>query len=628
MSLSDFSIGIGGAFDQPGTPYLGDPAGISAYANQETASANGFILQLGQLTGNLVPPVITPVFPTGGSAPAIAVANPPSFQQVVWTSPNAPDAFVGTITIDDLMPAPFDDDPPLLIFGSAPTAFSDPAPDAPGINLQFDYPDLVVNLPAPPDLLSISIAPFDGINIPDVDFDLPVLTAVAPSIREYVPGALYTSALLTAVQTSLKDRITNGGTGLNPDVENAIWDRGREREYRQKDDNIRALDQMEGMGFAFPPGVYLDARLKIETELSYATAGVSREVMIKQAELEQSNVNNALTLAVQLEGQLMTYTNAVEQRLFDSTRYATEAGISIYNAQVQAYAAYVDAYKGKVQIYEAQIRAEVAKVDAYRAQIAAEEAKAQVNTALVQQYRVQADVALSAVEIYKAQLGAIQTKAEIEKAKIETFGEQVRAYVARINAYTAGVEGYRASIEAEGTKQTAYKSKVDAYTARVEAGARVADARIAEFRGRIEAKGVELQGYQAALSAETSRANAIAASNSTVADAYRSTVTGIASFNDTLTKQWQASLDQAQRVSDIAINAAKANAELYVTTRSLALDAAKVGAQVSAQLGSAAINAINWSTSFSQGYSNSNSFSISNSQAKSYSENYNYNASI
>jgi hypothetical protein len=54
----------------------------------------------------------------------------------------------------------------------------------------------------------------------------------------------------------------------------------------------------------------------------------------------------------------------VEQRFFDSCKYATEAGVSIYNAKVQAYAAFVDAFKARIAVYEATIRGELAKVDA------------------------------------------------------------------------------------------------------------------------------------------------------------------------------------------------------------------------------------------------------------------------
>jgi hypothetical protein len=613
--------------------YLGDPIGISAYAHEQTDAANAYLLTLGTLSASLTPPVIDPEFPTGPSAPPQITSTPPTFQTIVWTSPDAPPAFTEVLDVTDVMPEPFDDDPPTLNFGSAPAAFSEAAPDSPGVNLVFEDPDLVVDLPAPPSLLSLNIATFGGITLPDApDDDVLTLTAVEPSIREYVPGAQYTSSLLTAVKTALEDTIVNGGTGLNADVENAIWDRGREREARSRADALKDLDKMEEMGFALPPGAYLDARLKLTTESDYANRGLSREIMIKQAELAYQATKDRIDAAVALEGKCMDYSNAVEQRLFESTKYATEAGIAIYNAKVQAYAAFLDAYKVKVQIYTAQVQAQIALVDAYKAQVEAESAKAQINTALVAQYQAQIQAALSAVDIYKARIEGIRIKAEIEKTKIDVYGAQIQAYVAKVNAYTAGVEGYRATLEAEGTKQKIYQSQVEAFTARVGAAAKEADVRIAAYRGRLDANISLWEGYKAQLSGEASKAQAISAYNSSLADEYKAEVAAVTSFNETLTKQWQVAIDQAQRVSDIGVNAAKANAELYMTTRSLALDAAKVGAQVSAQLGAAALNAINWSTSISTsnavGYSESYNSSQSLSYAESLSHNYNYSASV
>lgn len=609
--------------------YLGNPTGISAYADQQTDAANAFLLQLGQAAAGLAPPVINPNFATGPSAPGLVTTNPPAMQTIVWTAPSAPAAFTDTLDVSDLMPEPFDGTPPTLVFGTAPT-FTDVAPSAPGIDTSYTMPTLSVSMPAPPNLLSISVLPFSGVNIPVIDFTVPELTIEAPTIREYTPGAQYTSALLTAIQSSLLDRIQNGGTGIAPNVEQAIWDRGREREARSAATALADLERLEQMGFALPPGIYLDGRIKIQTEMDAANRGHSREVMIKAAELEQENVKHALTTAVQLEATLINYSNQVEQRLFDSCKYATEAGIAIYNARVQAYAAYVDAYKAKVQIYEAQIRAELARVEAYKAQIEAETAKAQINRALVDQYKVQADIALTNIEIFKAEVGAIQAKAEIEKNKILIFGEQVRAYGTRVQAYTAGVEGFRATIMAEGAKQDAFKSQVEAYRAQVEASTSIISARIAGYKGQIDGYLGKVEAYKAVSQSEAARVNALAQTNSAAADAYRAEVTGISSYNELLTKQWQVAIDQAQRTSEIGISAAKANAELYMTTRSLALDAAKVGAQVSAQLGASALNAINWSSSFnnSSAWSTSWNQSESASESTSTSTSYNYNYSV
>ena len=608
----------GSVLSSGANPVIGSllpPGSTSVYAREMTDMAEGYIRSLALVTSTLAPPVIRPVFPTVTTPPVPVTTPPPTMTPVVWTSPGLPVAFSESLNINTVMPEPFDGTPPTLIFGAAPTAFTDVVPVAPGINLQFVYPDLTVSLPAPPALLTLQTYAFGGVTLPTAltTDDIPVLTVVAPSVVPYTPGAFYTSGLLTAMRAYLLNQITVGGTGLAPAVEQAIWDRGRERELRQSADAIADLDRMEVLGYALPPGVYLNARIKIQTELGYSIAGLSREVMIKQAELEQTNVQEALKVSTQLESQLLTYSNQVEQRLFDATKYATEAGIEVYNARVRAYAAYLDAYKTKVQIYEAQVRGELAKVEVYKAQIQAEEAKAQINTALVAQYKVQADVALSAIEIFKAQIGAITAKAEIEKLKVMTFGEQVRAYAAKINAYTAGVEGYRATIQAEGTKQEAFRTSVQAYSARVDAGIKQAEARIEEFKGRLAAKTQEWDGYRASYQGEAARAQAISATNSTAAEAYRVTITGQASYNDTLTKQWQVALDQAERVAEVGIQAAKSNADLYLTTRSLALDAAKVGAQVSAQLGAAALNAVHWSQSYSasesSGYSQSTQIS-------------------
>lgn len=605
-----------------------NPNSIIAFAGAEADAANNFVLSLSNVANSLTPPVISPVFPSVSGTPVPITTMTPSMQTVVWESPAAPDAFTGSLNIDSLLPAPFDESPPSLFFGSAPTPITELAPDAPGIDLQMVYPDLNVNLPAAPSLLSLSTYSFDGVSLPTIDSNIPELTAASPSLIPYTNGSGYTSSLLSAVQSTLLSRVTVGGTGLSPAVEEAIWNRGREREYRQMADGLAELERMESLGYAFPPGVYMDARYKLQTEMGNQSNLVSREIMIKQAELELDNVKSSLNLAVQMESSLLTYTNQVEQRLFEASKYATEAGISIYNAKVHAYTAYLDAYKTKVSIYEAQIRGELAKVEVYKSEIAAEQVKAQINSALVEQFKIKTDAALSTIEVFKAQINAIATKAEIEKIKVQVYGEQVRGYTAKIGAYTAGVEGYRASIQAESVKQEAYKSKVAAYSAVVDAAVKSADAKIKEYAGKLEAKTTEWEGYKAAYAGQASRAQAISAVNATIADAYRSEVTAVSSYNDTMTKQWQAALEQAQRVAEIGVSAAKANGDLYMTTRSLALDAAKVGAQVSAQLGASALNAINWSNSFSSSMANSTSTSTSSVESNSTSTSTNYNYSV
>lgn len=607
-----------------GQKFEGQPNYWYAIAVKEVDAANNYLVALANATVNLSPPVINPTFPSTPTAPPLLTSTPPEMQEVIWQLPDLPAPFSGSLDIGNYLPEPFDATPPTLAYGTPPVDFSDVLPDAPGVDMTFVTPELTVTLPAPPDLLSINTYRFDGVSFPTIDTTVPTLNLAAPSVVPYTPGDLYVSSLLSAAQSALERFIVDGGTALPPAIEEALWGRARDREYRAQADAIAELERMEALGYAAPPGVYMNARVKIATEMGYTATTLSREIAIENAKLEQQNVINALQNATQLEGQLIQYRNAVEQRAFESVKFATEAGVQIYNAQVQAYAAYLDAYKTKVAVYEAQIRGELGKVEAYKAEMEAESVKAQVNTALVQQFKAQIDAALANVEIFKAEIAGIQTKAEIEKMKIEIFGEQVKAYGSKVNAYTAGVESFRARVQAEASKQDAFKSQVEAYSAQVEAGAKVVGARIEEFKARIEAKNAEWEGYKAASTGQAARAQAIASVNSSLAESYKAESMAVSSYNEVLTKQWQVSIDQAQRVVEIGIAAAKANAELYTTTRGLALEAAKVGAQVSAQIGAAALNSANWSWSESDSVSTSTSKSNSVSSSVSTSTSYVY----
>ena len=567
------------------------------YAGQAFDTANTFMAALSSGLDDFVPPVITPVFPATPDAPPIATTAIPTLEGVDVNFPSQPSEFTGELSLEDFLPEPFDGTPPSLVLGAVPTFVGD-VPDAPPVDFTLTIPELAdIVLPAAPELMTVNIAPFEGISIPAFTEEVTELTVPVPTIVQYEPGDLYVSGLLSSIQTTLQDRIDNGGTGLSADVEGAIWDREREREAIATRDALAELDQFESRGFALPPGAYVDQHLKITTEMHARTVSLGRDIAIKQAELELENIVQALNTATTLEGQLISYANATEQRVFEAVKYATEAGVGIYNARVQAYAAFLSAYAAKVEIYKAQISGELAQVDAYRAEVDAEGAKAEANTAKVQAYTALIQGALANVDVFTAEVQAVVAKSEIEKAKVQIFGEQVRAFAATVSAYTAETEGFKATVQGEIAKQDAYRSQVQSYTAETQAQAAAVGAKVSAYTAEISAKNLEWEGYKSVSASAAEHAKVISSQNSTVIDAYRGEVIATASYNDTLTKQWQATIDNAYQVANVGVAAAKANAEFYVTSRTLALESAKVGAQVTAQLAAAAMNAVNYSVS-------------------------------
>jgi hypothetical protein len=599
---------------------LGDPAGVSALAEAMVDMSAGFIQTLGLTANSLVAPVISPNFPGPDAAPAQVVPAPPTAQPVVFSTPNAPPAFSGVLDISTLLPAPFDAEPPTLMFGSAPAPFVLAAPTSPGVQTNFDFPTLDLNLPTPPNLLSIQTFPFDGVTMPSIDPTVPVLNIAVPNQVIFQEGSPYCSTLLSTLRNTLNAIIETGGNILGANIEAGIYGRDLDRRARAQADAVLGLEQMESLGYAFAPGVYLDSRLKILTETEYTSEGFSVEVANNQAKLQQETLFKAIEDANTLEIKNLDINNEVEQRLFESCKYRTEAAISIYNSQVEGYKATVQAYQLKIQIYDEQIKLQLALVDVYKTEIQAEQIKAEINTALVEQYKAETEAALATVEVYKAQIQGIQVQAEIQKLVIEIFGEQVRAYAAQVSAYSAQVEAYHINTQAQGVIEDTYKTQVDAFGVQVTAATKEIEARIREYEAQIELYKAQYDAYKDTWQASAAQAQAITASNLSQTDAYKAQIASSTAYNELLTKQWQVALDQAERVAEIGINAAKMNADLYITTRSLALDAAKVGAQVGAQLGAAAINAINWSTSVSLGASNSTSTSTNTSTITSFSE--------
>ena len=581
-------------------PYIppqvwGDPS-YMFYASQQLVSlAEQYIQQLEAQAGQLAAPTINVQFPIVPAPPIPGDVVSPALQQVTWTVPGHPPPFPGSVDVSGLVIGPFPGVPPTLVFGTAPTPFAGAPPDAPVTNLDFTYPTVTLTLPDPPVLMTLDTVDFPKIVIPPFDASVPTLTAQAPGPFNYMPGDLYTSQLLTDLENELDLAITTGEyTTLNKQVQQALWDAGREREYRQQAAALAELDRMESLGYAFPPGVFVNSRIKIQTETNYTIAGLSRDIMTKQAELQLENIGKAREEAVKLEYRLIQYANETAQRTFEAAKYATESGILLYNAQVQSYTASLEGYKTQALVYDTQIKGIMAQVQVLQAQIEYEKAKADINNSIVKQYETEVQAAEAVLQIYKTQVEIIQTQANVEKIKVDIYGAEIQAFVGQINAYTAEVQGYKASIEAQATIEQAYKTSVDAYTAEVNANVAQINARVAVFQSQVQAFQAQLAGYDSAIKGMVGQAQAASMFNTATAEVFKAQVAAMQSYNQVLTSQWQAVINEQAQITQIAVSAAKANGDLYISARGLSLDASKVGAQVCAQLGAAALGAISW----------------------------------
>lgn len=572
------------------------------YAAAATAGLTPFTNALNEAVQNNTVPTISFGWSTPGAPDLPDMPDVPAMPVIEFQAPeNTPGEFTEIlpgIAIDTNIPSmPELEIPaaPVLTFGVAPVVPAVgviPVPDAP-----------TITLPDAPVFLTLETVAFGGVNMYD-DWlpglsNIPTLDIVAPTPYSYARGPEYASEVLDKLKAVISERM-NGGTGLPAAIEQALWDRLRGREHNATQANIAEVTRTgENLGYHLPPGVITIQLREAQQNFHNRTGDLAREIAIKQAELEQSNIRETITAGMQLEGTLIDYSYKLESLAFETSKVAAENALAIYNGALEEYRALLQGYQTYAGAYKTLIDAELSKVEVYKAQLAGEQAKADINRTLADQYKAQIEASMATVEIYRAQVGAAQTLVELEKAKISAAGEQIRAYVAQVNAETSKIEAYKAGVQAEAVKGDIYKSQVSAYASRAQVQGELARANISRFEAIARAKAAEWDGYRARIGAESTRIEALGKQSGALLDGFRAQASAIESQASANISLWNATVTNYQKGRDVLLQTQKINSDNLLATRAAQLDAAKAGAQVYAQLTSSAWGMIHASASVS-----------------------------
>jgi len=583
------------------------------YVTSATSQASAFLSNLNAIDWSL-----PPISYSAGAIPAqpsVPNLTAPNLTSVMFNAPGSlPSALsldAPTTTIDNFTAAE-----PTLSMPVAPTISYGTIPTIPTIDSVAVPAAPTITTPSLPSLLSLGVVAFAGVDI-HADWltqleNVPTMNLVAPTPYSYARGPEYASALLSHLQTLVNNRL-NGGTGLGPAVEQAIWDRSRDRETKIAQANVdEVMRKSEALGFKLPTGA-LSAQLR-EAEQAYydKLSELSRDIAIKQADLEQTNLKETITAGMQLEATLVDHSYKMEQLAYETAKTYADNAIQVYNAQVENFRVLLQSYSTYAEAYKTVIQAELAKVEAYKAQLQGEQAKADINRSLVEQYKAQIEAGMASVKIYEAQIGAAQTLVQLEQAKIGAASEQIKAYVAGVNAETSKVEAYKASVQAESTKVEVYRTQAQVFSAKVGAQAEKARTELARYTALVQAKAAEWEGYKAAVAAEGERVRSVIGQNSTLVDAFKASAMAAEATAGAQARIWEAGIKQYETQQTLTLQQSKMNSDVLLATKQAHADAAKTGAQVYAQMISSAYSTVHATAaeSFSEG--NSVSYSYSN----------------
>lgn len=152
--------------------------------------------------------------------------------------------------------------------------------------------------------------------------------------------------------------ITQGGTGLNPVVEGQIWDRDRSRILRDATRaEQEAVSAFAARGFPLPPGALNGTLQRIQADTRDKLAQASRDVAIKQAQMEVENVRFAIEQAIDLYGTAVGAAKDYMMAMAGSANSPVQLLPSVTDSQSRLISAASDYYRSRIAAKELQLKA-------------------------------------------------------------------------------------------------------------------------------------------------------------------------------------------------------------------------------------------------------------------------------
>ncbi len=225
--------------------------------------------------------------------------------------------------------------------------------------------------------------------------------AIADYIARWFPECVFTTT-----ENWICNTILYGGTGLPPDIENAIWQRGRARDIIEANRlEQEAYTSLADRGFSSPPGATTTRVLMIQQDASNKISQFNRDTAIKAAEIEIENIKFAVEQGVKIRIAVMQGLGDYIRAWF--TPYAT--AIDMAKARAESKGKFInsaaDYYRAMISEAELELRADIATQEAENeankaaAQLytASRTALGQISSGLAQAYGQGAAAAASSV---------------------------------------------------------------------------------------------------------------------------------------------------------------------------------------------------------------------------------------
>lgn len=487
--------------------------------------------------------------------------------------------------------------------GEAPQLVDPTIPPAP----QYQLPEL-------PNLDEIIVPAAPGFDMPPFDVELPA-EDLEPLLASFVyDEAPYQSDVLIALREKLLAELEAGSTGLGEEVEEALWNRARERtkiELEKAYDEV--LNFWASRGWSLPPG-QIDAQLaEIRKTNLLAQNDINEKITIEQARLIQAHNLEIIKSCLQFEAQLQSYSSAAAGRTLDAAKAAVQLGIEVYQANVTYFNLRLDKAKTAAAIYESRIRAAMLELEAYKSRLEGVRIHSDIQARQVEIYRAQLAAVQTVIDLYKSEMQATALQVDIGKARLDAYRLSVQVYSEKIAARTAEYNLYQAQLAGEESKVRFYSEQIKAYGMKVEATKAAIEALRTGVaiqddvnKSRLAVYQSDIERYKTDAAVEKDRVDSLVKAFAAEVEEYHYDVRAVEADLNSQVEVYKGRVQQAKNQTDILLEQARANLQAFLQNRTLSVEATKAAANVLAQLAASALSAAH--AGINVGYSESENY--------------------
>lgn len=408
---------------------------------------------------------------------------------------------IGTVTVPGFDPTEFT----ITQYTAPPDALIPEPGDVPQEPTLVFPEKIVITLPDSPTLAPITIPMAPVITIPDFNPEFPEFSERTIQTMIDWQEPVYTEEVIDEVKLQLSTFFA-GGSGIDPDIEDSIFARGRDREDRVVNQAIQqATAEWANKGFTAPPGMLAKRLDNIREEGTLKKLGLNREAMIKVHQDEIDNLRFAVQQGIAAEQLYVTMFLAKVERMFEIQKLNIEWQIQLYGLYIQVFGIRMEEVKVRAQVYQVQVQAALIEIEVFKALIDAEKVKADMNKVLIEAYTAEIGARVAMVEMYKTQVEAVGVEADVFATQVGAYKSEVDAYASRVEADKTRFEVYATKINAERLKVDILTAEARAYAAEVQGFETGVKAEVAGLEGVVSGIEAEIRNYEAIVRGQVGR---------------------------------------------------------------------------------------------------------------------------